>query len=140
MKNMKYNDWLMGKFNSWEKETGKRQSFSAFSRYLGVKQSSLSQWLAGNYPPTGENVEKIAQKCGDEIYEVLGLISPRREEDVDISSLPDELQIRFRTAMKEIDDVLNERGLISGSTEGLLIIRKTFGKYGFTITTKEKSE
>ncbi len=77
----KYSEWLMGKFTEWEKAQRSRQSYSAFARYLGVKQSSLSQWIAGNYPPGGENLQKIATKLGYEIYDVLGISRPETGEE-----------------------------------------------------------
>jgi transcriptional regulator with XRE-family HTH domain len=80
---MDYNRWLMDKFVEWERKKGQRQSYSAFARYLGVKQSSLSQWLAGNYPPSRENVEKLAEKLGPEIYDIMGMERP----DPDIEQL-----------------------------------------------------
>lgn len=66
----------MGKFIAWEKTQTRRQSYSAFARYLGVKQASLSQWMNGNYTPTGDNLVKVAAVLGPEVYKVLGLVSP----------------------------------------------------------------
>ena len=69
-------NWLNDQFLKWEIAQGKRQTISAFARYLGVPQSSLSSWMAGAYEPSGENLLKIAQKLGREIYEILGIESP----------------------------------------------------------------
>lgn len=74
-----FKDWLMGKFIEWEKTQPRRQSYSAFARYLNVKQSSLSQWMAGSYDPEDENIEKIAEKLGEETYDALGLPRPDRQ-------------------------------------------------------------
>lgn len=76
---VEFKDWLRGKFLEWEKGTGKRQSYSAFARYLGVKQSTVSQWLSGNYPPSRENVKLLAQKLGYDVYIALGLVRPDRQ-------------------------------------------------------------
>lgn len=72
----------MNRFLEWEKGTGQRQSYSAFARYLGVKQSTLSQWLTGNYPPNIEHVRILAEKLGSDIYSVMGLgvNDPRLQE------------------------------------------------------------
>lgn len=73
---MDFADWLKAKFIEWEQSQDRRQSYSAFARYLGVRQSSLSQWMNGGYPPGLENVTKIADKLGPEVYDVLGLVRP----------------------------------------------------------------
>lgn len=85
-----YKDWLMQKFVQWEKRQTRRQSFSAFARYLGVSQSSLSQWMAGTYPPTGDNIDKIAAKLGDEIYLLVGELPPKYKEQ--LANVPPEEQ------------------------------------------------
>ena len=68
--------WLNERFLDWEQQQGRRQTISAFARYLGVPQSSLSSWMAGAYVPSGENLLVIASKLGAEIYEILGLSQP----------------------------------------------------------------
>ncbi len=94
----KFSEWLMDRFVEWEKSQARRQSYSAFARYLGVKQASLSQWIIGNYVPTGENVKRLAEKLGVEIYDVLGLPRPDMTLEAMIEqykSLPEELRAGF---------------------------------------------
>jgi transcriptional regulator with XRE-family HTH domain len=106
---MKYNDWLINKFGEWERKTGRRQSYSAFARYLGVKQSSLSQWLAGNYPPADDNLRKIANKLGFEIYDILGIARPDPLDEFQawLESLAENDQAQ---ALDRLEDVLRKRG------------------------------
>jgi len=78
-----FSEWLMQQFVAWEQQMPRRQSYSAFARYLEVNQSSFSQWMAGNYVPTGENLQKIATKLGYEIYNVLG------ERPIQVYAVPD---------------------------------------------------
>lgn len=73
---MEFKNWLMDQFVEWERKQASRQTYSAFARYLDVKQPSLSGWLAGDYVPTGENLEKVANKLGLEVYDALGLPRP----------------------------------------------------------------
>ncbi len=68
--------WLNERFLEWERAQGKRQTVSAFARYLGVPQSSLSSWMAGAYAPSGENLFLIASKLGAGIYDILELPRP----------------------------------------------------------------
>lgn len=73
-----YDQWIMDRFIEWERGEPRRQSYSAFARYLDVNQSSLSQWIAGSYPPSGENVVKIADRLGYEIYDILEIPQDER--------------------------------------------------------------
>jgi transcriptional regulator with XRE-family HTH domain len=74
--NSKFSQWLNERFLEWEKQQGKRQTVSAFARYLDVPQSSLSSWMAGAYVPSGENLLLLATKLGAEIYDTLGISRP----------------------------------------------------------------
>ena len=68
--------WLESKFVSWMGETGKRRTLTDFAKYLGVSQSLLSHWLNGRYLPDRQNVSKIAERLGSEVYDLLGLQRP----------------------------------------------------------------
>ena len=61
-------EFLLRKFREWESTTKKRQSATAFARYLGVKQPTLTRWLNGDNPPDLPNIQKLAKKLGNEIY------------------------------------------------------------------------
>jgi transcriptional regulator with XRE-family HTH domain len=69
--------WLIDKFREWEHATGRKQSVMEFARYLDVTQPSLTRWMAGDHPPTGKNIRKLADKLGPEIYYLLGF--PHRQ-------------------------------------------------------------
>jgi transcriptional regulator with XRE-family HTH domain len=72
----KFSSWLNNQFLLWEQKQGKRQTISAFARYLGVPQSSISSWMAGAYEPSGENVLLLASKLGSQIYDILEVAPP----------------------------------------------------------------
>lgn len=71
----------MLKMMDWERENLHRQSISDFARYLKVKQPSLSQWLAGDHYPQGENLKRVAGKLGNEIYFLVGELPPELKEN-----------------------------------------------------------
>ena len=73
---MEFSDWIRNKFLEWERERGSRQSYSEFARYLGVKQTTLSQWMRGGFEPKGEYVDRLAVHLGTEIYGILGIGEP----------------------------------------------------------------
>ncbi|MCK4827929.1 helix-turn-helix transcriptional regulator, partial [bacterium] len=95
-----YNEWLMEKFLEWEKTKTRRQSYSAFARYIGVSQGSLSHWLSGSNPPTGDNAKKVADKLGYEIYDILDIPQDERPIPKDlrdlINSVPEDNQEELR--------------------------------------------
>lgn len=71
------NEWLFNKFVEWEKQQpGRRSTYSAFARYLDVKQQSLSSWINGTSEPKIESAYKISLKLGNEIFEIMNIEPP----------------------------------------------------------------
>jgi transcriptional regulator with XRE-family HTH domain len=103
--------WINERFIEWEKSAGRRGTLSAFARYIGVKQPSLSRWMNGDADPEGDNVRKLAKKFGKEVYIVLGISEPE-EEDI-LSALPKERANSLREALKEVNEALQKAGSIS---------------------------
>ncbi len=138
---MEFSEWITRKYIEWRGDAiGQDRSITEFATTLHVSQSLMTQWMkkGGKKPRNQETITKLLNVFGNEVYEVLGFPKPDYEE-VNISSLPEELQNRFKTAMSEIDEALKERELSSESEEGMSVIRETFGKYGFAVTIKENS-
>jgi transcriptional regulator with XRE-family HTH domain len=73
---MSFRQFLELKFLQWQQESGGRKTVREFAKYIGVGQSSISMWWNGERLPEGENVQKLAQKLGLEVYDVLGLPRP----------------------------------------------------------------
>lgn len=71
---VEFSEWLEAEFIKWR--GGSRAGVTDFARHLGVKQQQLSDWLLGKYKPRGENVARLAEKLGPEVYEALGLARP----------------------------------------------------------------
>jgi len=72
----KLSEYLVDNFRKWEKKTGRKQSVSAWARILKVSQPSLTRWMNGDNPPSFENVIKLAENLGPEIYELTGYEPP----------------------------------------------------------------
>lgn len=110
-------EWLNAKFLEWERNEGKRKTMVQFAEYLGVAQPSLSAWATGKYVPKGQNLAKIAEKLGYEIYDVLGIPRPMPAElDEKINDLiqaarqfPPEIQAHVIAAFRELIPLLMER-------------------------------
>jgi transcriptional regulator with XRE-family HTH domain len=74
-------DFMHTSFLEWQLASRRKQTLRAFAEYLDVAVTSLSGWMTGGTIPSGENLEKIASKCGPGIYDALGL--PRPDPDIE---------------------------------------------------------
>lgn len=80
----KFKDYLFEKFLEWEKTTPKkRSSVSAYARWLSentyeveVKQQVIDTWINGSLPKDEKYIDVLAEKLGDEIYEILNRSRP----------------------------------------------------------------
>jgi transcriptional regulator with XRE-family HTH domain len=101
---MELTDYLNQKFFEWQlaqsqKNGGKRKTMGDFSKYIGIKQTTMSMWNSGQRPST-DNLRKLANKLGIEIYDVLGL--PRPDEDLAyISQHWDQISEEFRRKFRK---------------------------------------
>lgn len=113
---MEVAEWLNAKFLEWERKEGTRKTMVQFARYIGVAQPSLSEWMRGKYVPKGQNLAKIAEKLGYEIYDVLGIPRPMPVElDDKVNELiqaamqfPPEIQAHVIAAFRELIPLLME--------------------------------
>jgi len=64
-------DYLQNAYIDYVRKKGRLTSASDFAKYLGVSNTSLSQWMNGRRLPVGDNIHKLAAKLGPEIYDVL---------------------------------------------------------------------
>lgn len=110
---MEFKDWLEQKYLEWMVQGGKRQTLTAFAKYLGLSQSLVNQYLNGKIStPSEDSVHKIAKQLGPEVYDVLGLVQP----DPDLQALnalwhklPPEVQDSIRSQIEKYQPVENEK-------------------------------
>ncbi len=78
-RNVKYKlfaDLLLIKMHEFEIEQGRRITVSEFAEYLGSNQSIMSIWMKGDTKPSDANIDMLAVKLGDEIYDIFGKTRP----------------------------------------------------------------
>ncbi len=131
MKIMNYDEWLRIKFLEWEKNSGRRQTVTAFARYLKVKQPSLERWMNGDNPPSLKYIQILGSKLGHEIYDILGLPRPNT---IPLDQLPKQVRDRLTTAIYEVNSELDSRGISVDSSEAENIAIETLEKHGFKYT------
>lgn len=66
-------EFLEAKFLAWEKETGSRQTLTAWAEHLGISKGLLSNYRKAQRLPKVKTVELLARKLGPEIYDILGM-------------------------------------------------------------------
>lgn len=91
---MEFSDWLTRKYVSWRGEaTGHDRSISEFAEWVGVSQPLMSAWMKqkGKTPRSPKTINKLVEKFGGEVYDVLGLASPG---ETDIHQLPTRLRAK----------------------------------------------
>lgn len=134
---MNYQEWLDQKYKEWEHTQTGRQTYYNFAHYLDVNHTLLAQWMNGVSQPEGDDLEKIADKLGDEIYGLVGATPPSDQFQAigaAFMHLPNALRNRFAHAILEIDQQITQRKLDPESDEAKRLAVKTFDKWGFRIT------
>lgn len=95
-----FRQFLEMKFLEWQQRAGGRKTVYEFADYIGVSQPAVSSWWNETRIPQGDNVRKLAEKLGLEVYDVLGL--PRPDSDLFyIQSVWEELTVETRKALRE---------------------------------------
>lgn len=68
--------WLNQAFIQWQAQQGARRTIRDFGEYLGVEYSLLTKWLKGVAAPGNENVIKLGNRLGPQIYDLRGWPRP----------------------------------------------------------------
>lgn len=71
-----FKDWLEQQFLGWQRERRQRETLTAFAEYLNVSENTLKKWIGGTRKPTGVSVDRLADKLGDEVYDILNVPRP----------------------------------------------------------------
>lgn len=71
-----FTQWLNGKFIEWIASTGKRHTVKEFATWLNIPRPLLSRYLNGSRIPSRKTADLIANRLGQEIYDVLGMQRP----------------------------------------------------------------
>lgn len=122
--------FLVTKFREWEKAKGGRQSLTSFARYLGVKQPTLTRWMQGDNVPDAANLDILARRLGNEVYDILGYSRPK---EIAVDQLPVKLRERLDIAIREISETLISKGIEPDSELGTSVTISVLKKYGFDV-------
>lgn len=96
--------WLRRTYWIWQEKTGELDNISKFAKWIdpGISQQNMSRWLNSIALPTGENVHKLAQKLGPEIYEILDITPPVNDPRLrDINRVWEELPEALKASISD---------------------------------------
>jgi hypothetical protein len=103
MTNLTIGTWLDKKFREWENARGRKSTITAFAKYLEIPSGLLNKYMNDRNKPEGKNVEKLASKLGNEIYDLLGLARP---DTIPLDRLPHQVRDRLANAVYEVNSEL----------------------------------
>lgn len=77
----KFDAWIAHKYIDWRGDKiGREGTVSAFARWVGVTQSTMSYWMSGNNTPdSAASINALVARFGGEVYDVLGIIPPSND-------------------------------------------------------------
>jgi transcriptional regulator with XRE-family HTH domain len=67
---------LERKYLEWQIEIGERKSQAEFAKLIGVSRAALTMWMNGDHLPEMDNIHKLANVLGNEVYDALDLPRP----------------------------------------------------------------
>ena len=77
---MTFSEWLLNKFFEWQIQSKERKTLTEFAQYLGVKQNTLYGWLHYGFLPNLKHIKILFKKFDFDIYSLLGLPVPKKEQ------------------------------------------------------------
>ncbi len=136
---MDFHDWINQKFREWRGDAiGHEKTLQDFAQWLGISKSLLTYWRKknGKIPTHKKSIDKLVEKYGIEVYDVLGLEQP---DIITVGPIPHQIRDDLSTALYEINSELISRGLSSNSPEAIDITINILEKHWLRYTRTTKS-
>jgi transcriptional regulator with XRE-family HTH domain len=74
-----FGEWIERQFLAWQTQQGQRKTIEEFAAWLGIKRSTVGQWLNDQRKPSPENIGILAMKLGAEAYDFFDMPRPNQE-------------------------------------------------------------
>lgn len=127
---MDFSDWITRKYIEWRGDAiGNERSIREYSDMLGISRSVMSRWLDGKSQPRDkDNITRLVDYYGDEVYDVLGLPRPTVIEPY----TPRSLRLLIDLAQREAERRIRLAGLTGSDAESEEIMTEIFHEFGIT--------
>jgi len=89
-----FSELLERKYQEWRAvQTARKAGITQFAESLGLEREVLSSYMNRGSKPQGENLSKLVEKLGPEVYDSLGLLRPEMQKLVEVAGeLPENNQ------------------------------------------------
>lgn len=101
-KNEIFQAWFNRKWAEWDAYNERRSTQFELAEYLGITRSAVAQYTSGRQVADNGNLLHIANKFGDEIYEIVGVEKPTPELPPDFITLADDIRSAIKKSGFEI--------------------------------------
>ena len=105
MQPTKFTQWLEKQYIAWLHETGERRTQRQFATWLGITPALLSHYLRGSRRPMGEFLDAVAERLGDEAYDMAEVERP----DPLLRKMKGKLGKLSLAQREKIDQILDEK-------------------------------
>jgi transcriptional regulator with XRE-family HTH domain len=131
---MTFPEWITRKYLDWRGDVVTGRSITKFAEYLGVSQSLMNNWMQGQRMPGRKSLMKIGRKY-PEIIEIFEFAIPNNYDELDNLPLP--LRNRLRSAVHEVNRMMEQRDIDGDDPEAETLTIQIFGKWGFKYVSTE---
>ena len=130
----KVQEYLNKKWLERQTVLGARINLKDEAFYIGVSPTTYSSWTNGYSMPTGDNLRRIRNRYGDEIYFLVGQEPPTDGDS--LNSLPP----RLADAAREIRETLVEYKISGDSPEAGRLTVEIMKKHGYNLMDTNESD
>lgn len=133
---MDFYEWIKKKYTDW---SGGKKSENQFAVYLGISQATLNAWMnkTRGVPTSKKVINKLVERYGDEVYDVLGLSRPDLRDQLIEAGFPAKFVEELLKTREEYSRELESKGIKTDSPEARRIINEALARLAaqFTDTT-----
>lgn len=124
---MDFYEWIKTKYADW---SGGKKSENQFALYLGISQATLNAWMnkTRGIPTSKKIINKLVERYGDEVYDVLGLTRPDIRDLLIEMRFPIDFVDALIETRNEYTRELESKGITTDTPEARRIVNEALAK------------
>ncbi len=124
---MDFYDWIKKKYSDW---SGGKKSENQFAVYIGISQATLNAWMnkTRGIPTSKKIINKLVERYGDEVYDVLGLTRPDIRDLLIEMRFPIDFVDALIETRNEYTRELESKGITTDTPEARRIVNEALAK------------